>query len=194
MARYARLFPRKWRKLSRVLLVVFVIATCIDIYFLDRMFRKQSILQPPSLLLAEDELPSLYIASIQSKSPAQDPKAWARAVEGVAAHVGGDRTFISIYEEVTDKGHHEALKQLERNLDMLGAGHSIVAAGRDGIREYSHTWAAQGLAVPPRATEFVAYLAEMRNMALRPMIQLALDGVRFDKILFLEDVMFSVIY
>ena len=186
-----RLFPRKWRKILCVLLVILLTVTCIDVYFLDRVFRKESILQAHRLL-AEDELPSLFIASIQSKSPAQDPKAWARAVEGVAAHIGGDRTFVSIYEEITDQHHREALKQLQRNLDMLGAGHSIVFANRDGIREYRHTWTAQGLAVPIRATSFVPYLAEMRNMALRPMIQLALDGVRFDKILFLENVMFSV--
>ena len=188
---HLRLFPRKWRKLSRVLLGVLIIATSIDVYFLNRSFRRQSILHAPRLL-AEDELPSLFIASIQSKSPAQDPKAWARAVEGVAAHIGPDRTFVSIYEEIADQDHREALKQLERNLDMLGVGHSIVFDNRDSIREYRHTWAAQGLAVPPRATRYVPYLAEMRNMALRPMIQLALDGVRFDKILFLEDVIFSV--
>ena len=38
----------------------------------------------------------------------------------------------------------------------------------------------------------VPYLANLRNLSLKPMIDLALNGIRFDKVLFLNDVAFMV--
>ena len=145
----------------------------------------------PRILRAE-KLPSLYVASINSRSPLADPRAWIRGVERIAASVGGDRVYVSIYEKIVERDHLDALDQLKRNLRLLGVQYSFVTAPEMNPNQYDPTWTAQGLPVPPNATSYVSHLANLRNMALRPMIELAMQDIRFDRILFLEDIAFTV--
>lgn len=187
-----RLFAR--RSIRRVMFVVLVgllLVCSVDLYLLSRTLSRQAIHDPPKLLQPND-LPSVYIASINSKSPVADPKAWARAVEAIAANIGAERAYLSVYEHIIDSDHRDALDQLDRNLKMLSVQRSIVFAENKATDELNDTWTAQGLSVPVVPTRYVEYQANMRNMALRPMIDLALQGIRFDRILFLEDVVFLV--
>ncbi|MCJ1392715.1 hypothetical protein MMC18_005586 [Xylographa bjoerkii] len=145
----------------------------------------------PAKLVRDDELPSVYIASINSGASLTGPRAWRRAVESVATHLGRDKVYISIYEHVGFSGPRDELDQLGRNLELLGVQRSIVFADKENIYALNHTWTAQGLPAPTPATTYVHHMAEMRNRVLRPMIELALQGIRFDRILFLEDGLFS---
>ncbi|MCJ1477363.1 hypothetical protein MMC13_006034 [Lambiella insularis] len=188
----ARLRP--WRPIRRSIFIglMFLLLFCsVDVYLFQRTLSRRMRRDPPALL-RPDDLPSVYIASINSKSPTADPKAWARAVEGVAAKIGSGRAYLSVYEHVTDIDHRDALDQLDKNLDMLSVQRSIVFAGDKAMDKFNATWTVQGLAVPVAPTRYVEQQARMRNMALRPMVDLALQGIRFDRILFLEDVVFSV--
>ena len=182
---------RRLRTTTGVLLLSLLVACSIDLLRLLRIFSQQHA-RPPPKLLGIDELPSVYIASINSGASLAGPQAWRRAVESVAAHLGKAKVYVSIYEYVDYSGHRDELEQLGRNLELLGVQRSIVFANRENINDFNHTWTAQGLPAPTAATTYVRHMAEMRNRVLRPMIELALQGTRFDRILFLEDDVFSV--
>ncbi|MCJ1438302.1 hypothetical protein MMC27_007690 [Xylographa pallens] len=154
------------------------------------MFLKQ-VIYTSGKLLRPNELPSLYVASINSRASPDIPNAWRRAVESVAAHLDSDKVYVSVYQYADESGHRNELEQLRRNLELLGVQHSIVYANDENIKALNHTWTAQGLPVPTPATTYVHHMADMRNRVLRPMIELALQGIRFDRILFLENDSFS---
>ncbi|MCJ1321510.1 hypothetical protein MMC15_006855 [Xylographa vitiligo] len=163
----------------------------LDLLRLLRRNSKQEF-RAPGELLPDDRLPSVYIASINSGASSNVPQAWRRAIESVATHLASDKVYVSVYQYADESGTRDELDQLWRNLKLLGVQHSIVFANDENSDAFNHTWTAQGLPVPPPATTYVQHMVQMRNQVLRPMIELALQGIRFDRILFLESDSFSV--
>jgi hypothetical protein len=103
---------------------------------------------------------------------------WGAALEGLVEALGKERVFVSVYGGPTD-----ALAKLEKRLDM-GDRASIVSEEVSPI-----PWdTIPNVALPDGSTRIkrIAYLAEVRNRALQP-----LGAETFDKILFLNDVIFS---
>ena len=182
---------RRLRTITRVLILSLLVICSIDLLVLLHMFSKQ-VVHASMKLLRANELPSVYIASINSGASSDSPHAWRRAAESVAAHLDSDKVYVSVYQYAGESGHRVELEQLRRNLELLGVQHSIVFANDENITALNHTWIAQGLPAPTPATTYVQHMADMRNRVLRPMIELALQGIRFERILFVENDSFSV--
>ncbi|MCJ1288050.1 hypothetical protein MMC26_007403 [Xylographa opegraphella] len=181
---------RRWRTVTRLLLLCLLVVFSIDLVMLLRSNAKPDT-RPPAQLLQDNELPSVFIASINAGAASDVPHAWRRAVESVAAHLASDKVHVSVYQVADEKGSRNELEQLQRDLDLLGVQHSITFANDENINAFNQTWTAQALSAPPPATAYVHHMAEMRNRVLRPMIELALQGTRFDRILFVESAPFS---
>ena len=182
---------RRLRTITRALLLFLLIIFFIDLLRLLRKNSKQET-RAPAKPLEDDKLPSVYIASINSRASSGISSAWRRSLESVAAHLPSDKVYVSVYQYADESGPRNELDQLRRNLKLLGVQNSIDFANDENINALNRTWAAQGLSAPPPASTYVHHMAEMRNRVLRPMIELALQGIRFDRILFLESDAFSV--
>jgi Cryptococcal mannosyltransferase 1 len=114
--------------------------------------------------------------------------AWGDTIVELVQTIGVERCFISIYGGPTD-----ALKELDERLGEL-KGKDGKEVGRRIVSEEVEGVDVQGmertkLPSGKERVERIAFLAEVRNMALRP---LETSKEKWDKVLFINDVYFDV--
>ncbi|KAJ7447311.1 capsular associated protein [Mycena galericulata] len=105
---------------------------------------------------------------------------WTRQMGLLIRHLGTRNVFVSIYESNSHDRTKELLREFEAQLRRAGVRNSVVldtdTRRRDGWQSNGH--------------ERVKYMADMRNKALEP-LEKGLDGKRFNKIIFFNDVYFE---
>jgi hypothetical protein len=106
---------------------------------------------------------------------------WGRAIEDLVQLLGPENTFLSIYENDPDPLAKEALDGLGKRL----ACNTSMITEHLSLEDLPHISLPNGESGIKR----MAFLSEVRNRALRPFHQS--DSVKFDKILFINDVMFN---
>ncbi|MCJ1402021.1 hypothetical protein MMC11_005240 [Xylographa trunciseda] len=122
---------------------------------------------------------------------------WGESILELVTLLGDDNVFLSIYENDSGPGTVEALKELR---GKLTCNSSIVTGGHLSLSRYPTVTLPSG----EKRVKRIAYLAEVRNRALRPLDPrydpsnkpLVEDGfqstsVTYDRILFVNDVYFS---
>ncbi|KAL8916905.1 MAG: hypothetical protein Q9172_006055 [Xanthocarpia lactea] len=102
--------------------------------------------------------------------------------------------FISIYENGSWDSTKSILRQLRRTLEGKGIQHEIAiddTSHEDIIvrNASSHGWLATAHG---REMRRIPYLATVRNQALKPLATLLDQGVKFDKMIYINDVVFKV--
>lgn len=140
--------------------------------------------------------PSIYIASIFWNSAAILHSNWNGAVLDLAEKLGAERIFISIYESGSWDESKEVLRQLESALLARGIRHRIILDETTHQDDITRPPAAEGWVKTPRGqTELrrIPYLSRLRNKTLEPLSELAANGTTFDKVLFLNDIAFTVV-
>jgi len=137
----------------------------------------------------------LFIASTHWNTEIMLRSHWNDAVVDLAKHIGPNNIYVSVYESGSMDDSKGALRLLDQELEELGVQRKIV------LDETTH---ADDLAKPPGPTGWIdtlrgkrelrriPYLSERRNRSLKPLAEMALNGVKFDKVLFLNDVVFTV--
>lgn len=191
-------------KYVKILLAFFLIVQFLDISQ-DFLFRPRpddthSNIKPTAQdLVAQQHTTSVYIASSQYNSEALLRERWIPSlVELVKELQNANVTvYVSIYESGSVDGTKAALSELGEALEGFKIDHTIK------LDEETHATAiAKTLASPHgwlrtlygKEMRRIVYLADVRNQALKPLHNLNKAGVTFDKILFLNDVVFSVLY
>ena len=140
--------------------------------------------------------PSIYIASIFWNSAAILHSNWNNAVLDLAEKLGADNIYISIYESGSWDESKQILRQLESVLINRGIRHRIILDEITHQDDIARPPAAEGWIKTPRGkTELrrIPYLSKLRNKTLEPLAELAANGTTFDKVLFLNDVAFTVV-
>lgn len=112
---------------------------------------------------------------------AQGP--WADNVLKLIHILGPENVYLSIYENDSGPKALEALAALEKDVPC---NHTLVAEEHIDLDELPNVQLPDGTSHVRR----IAYLAEVRNRALRP---LEISTTRFDKLLYLNDVVFHPI-
>jgi hypothetical protein len=103
--------------------------------------------------------------------------------------------YISIYESGSEDGTKAALSELKGSLEKLEINHEIKldlethALAIENSLSTSAGWMETRYGKELRR---IVFLANIRNRALKPLDSLTKAGTKFDKILFLNDVVFSV--
>ena len=142
-------------------------------------------------------LPSIYIASIFWNSAYILHTSWNQAILDLAEKLGAANIYISIYESGSWDESKQMLRQLEEALLARGVRHRIILDETTHIDDINRSPAAEGWIETPRdKTELrrIPYLSKLRNKTLEPLAQLAANGTSFDKVLFLNDVAFTVVF
>lgn len=197
-ASWLELLRRSFRRRStraryiRSSLLVFGTLIIIDFLSLRRKFCSQS---SPTVSEQSRKPPKLFIASTHWNNEAKLLDFWNKAVLDLAQHFGPENVYVSIYESGSWDDSKGALRLLDQDLELLGVQRTIVLGETTHIDEIAKSPAETGWIATPRGKKElrrIPYLANLRNLALKPMIDLALNGIRFDKVLFLNDVYFTV--
>lgn len=109
--------------------------------------------------------------------------AWSRNVLNLIDLLGSNNTFLSIYENDSGQvGKHALRKMKERVL----CAHSLVSEDHLALEEMPQVTLPDG----SKKVKRIAYLAEVRNRALKPLEE---SDILYDKILYLNDVVFDPI-
>ncbi|KAH8880932.1 hypothetical protein GQ53DRAFT_848618 [Thozetella sp. PMI_491] len=108
---------------------------------------------------------------------------WGEALLALIHLIGPDNVFLSIYESDSGPEGGGALESLK---NRLSCRHSVVSeqqASLDGL---------PSVRLPDGSMRIkrIAFLAAMRNRALRPLDTFAAGDTRYDKVLFMNDVIY----
>lgn len=156
----------------------------------------------------------IFIVSIQRNSEYMLRLYWSSALLSLVQFLGPQNVFVSILESGSLDNTKGALQDLETSLTALGAGSRIVLGEsveeqleslrhmppdgqRDGWiwtgREKS-TWRGVEFEVGDKGWEKrrIPHLAELRNRAMEPLGELKEKGERFQRVLWINDVVFTV--
>ena len=184
-----RVFRRS--RTFRILKVIFFLS--IAWTFIDVLYVKHALTQPPG------EPPPLgkekiYIASIHWNNENILRSHWMHAVMELAAEIGRDNVFISIQESGSWDDSKGALLWLDSNLQAAGIRRKIILDPTTHEDEINRTPAETGWVWTPRnqmELRRIPYLAGLRNLVMEPLYEMQKNGEMFDKILFLNDVVFE---
>jgi hypothetical protein len=160
------------------------------------------ILHCQSRLVAEDSYPrrtskKVYIASIHWNNELILRDYWNDAVVKLTEALGRDNVFVTVYESGSWDATKNVLANLSATLDLHNIRHNITISDVSHADEISLADEQKGpgwIATPRDKKELrrIPWLSRLRNWTLQPLLELSRQGQKFDTILFLNDVVFSV--
>ncbi|KAI1847411.1 hypothetical protein JX265_005528 [Neoarthrinium moseri] len=144
---------------------------------------------------------SVFIVSVHRNTEVIQRASWNEAVLSLVDYLGPENVHISAVESGSQEGTKDALIELQAGLDARGASNEIslgmtVWEQLDEIdtrpppnaREPGWIWNAAEDQFEMRR---IPYLSRVRNQAIAPLRRLEREGRRFDKVLWLNDVVFD---
>ncbi len=146
---------------------------------------------------------TVYIASVHRNTEEMLSAAWNEAVVALADHLGPQNVHFAAVESGSQDNTKEALMDLKASLDRRGVSNTI-SLGMTVDEQLAELDAAPdpaGARVPGwiwdqdeqhYALRRIPYLARVRNQVMEPLAALARQGRRFDKVLWVNDVVFDV--
>jgi hypothetical protein len=137
----------------------------------------------------------IFIASIHWNNEDILRSHWVPGVLGLVEHFGKDNVYVSVQESGSWDDSKGALRELDQSLEQAGVRRRIILDETTHEDEIRKPPAESGWIQTPRGAKElrrVPYLAKLRNLVLKPLEELAEAGEHFDKILFLNDVVFTV--
>lgn len=137
----------------------------------------------------------LFIASMHWNNEAILRSHWNDAVVQLAQEWGPENVFVSVFESGSWDDTKGALTDLEGQLSHLGVPRNITLSQTTHEDEILGPSNGEGWIDTSRGKKElrrIPYLARLRNLTLRPLERLAELGIMFDKVLFLNDVVFTV--
>lgn len=181
-----------------------ITVACLLILFLDLL---PNVFQRPQPFVhrkvtAEDlsrHLNSIYIASVQYNSDVILQAHWVPSLLQLVKELQAvDLTvYVSVYESGSEDGTKATLSKLAASLKALSIDHTVHLDNEthaDAIEKSLSSTSTSGWLRTRYGKELrrIFYLANVRNRALEPLRALNQAGIRFDKVLYLNDVVHSV--
>lgn len=137
----------------------------------------------------------IFIASIHWNNEKILRSHWVPGVLRLVDHFGKDNVYVSVQESGSWDDSKSVLRELDKSLERAGVRRRIILDETTHEDEIKKSPAESGWIQTSRgAIELrrVPYLARLRNLVLKPLQELAAAGEHFDKILYLNDVVFTV--
>lgn len=137
----------------------------------------------------------VYIASMHFNNGKVIREHWNSAVLGLTEVLGPENVFVSVYESGSWDDTKPRLLELQRELATRGVPHRVEVSDTTHKDEMNNEDKGEGWIDTPRGRRElrrIPYLARLRNKTLKDLFELSEKGQTFDKVLFLNDVIFSV--
>lgn len=136
----------------------------------------------------------IFITGMHFNNGALLKSHWNNALLRLTETFGAGNVFVSISESGSWDNTKEMLRELDIELGRKGVQRRIELSDEThqdeidrGVRRGEAVETPEGLKV-----RRIPYLARLRNKTLKDLIDLNSKGVKFDKVLFLNDVVFTV--
>lgn len=200
-------FSRRLRAYSRQILVLFGFLFLLDAVLLisgrPPTYTAPTLAQQAEHPAAPTANTSVYIVSVHRNNEEILRAAWNDAVLALVTRLGPANVHFAAVESGSQDKTKEALMDLKDKLDNLGVSNTIslgmtvweqldeLNTRPDPSREREPGWIwdkEEGHYDLRR----IPYLAKVRNQAMEPLKVLERQGRRFDKVLWLNDVVFDV--
>ncbi|KAF2478553.1 cryptococcal mannosyltransferase 1-domain-containing protein [Neohortaea acidophila] len=193
MAKRAALRLRTFRrsqtyKFLRTLLLLTLVYTLIDVLHVRKAWTAE---QEEAPLLGRERI---YIASMLWMDEAVIRSHYGDALIAIAEEIGRANVFVSIHESGSWDDTKGALQLLESKLTSIGVRSKFVLDPTTHTDEIMKEPAETGWIRTPRKQlerRRIPYLADLRNLVMQPLYEMEKKGEKFDKILFLNDVVFN---
>ncbi|KAL8907525.1 MAG: hypothetical protein Q9171_005817 [Xanthocarpia ochracea] len=137
---------------------------------------------------------SIFIASIHWNNEAILRSHWNQAILQLVEYFGSKNVYVSILESGSWDDSKGALRLLDSQLGRQSIGRTIILDDTTHADEIARNPGSNGwidTATGKKELRRIPYLARLRNRSLEPLVQLSEKGIKFDKILFLNDVVFD---
>jgi Cryptococcal mannosyltransferase 1. len=190
---YRRSFRRVLvrHRIVRYLLIAFIAWNLFELHLILRRISEIDVIYRERPRRQE----RIYISSVNWNNEIILRSHWSQAIRELALKLGPDNVYISIYESGSYDNTKGALMDLDADLEGLGVPRTITLSYVTHEDEINAPPGDEGWIVTPQgSTEVrrIPYLSRARNLSLEPLYELAKQGITFDKILFLNDVVFTV--
>jgi hypothetical protein len=179
------------RAVKSFLILFCILTSLLELFTLRRVFLSSLDSSPTPLFRHERVL----IASTHWNNEAIIRSHWNSAIVDLIREIGLDHVHVSIYESGSWDDSKGALRELDVILDELGVSKTIILDKITHIDEIEKPPAPTGWIDTSRGMKEmrrIPYMSKLRNLSLQPLYDLEASGRRFDKILFLNDVVFEV--
>ena len=123
------------------------------------------------------------VASLYDAGGSLANGAWSRNVLDLIDLLGSNNTFLSIYENDSGQAGKHALRKME---ERVPCAHSLTSEDHLALKEMPQVTLPDG----SKKVKRISYLAEVRNRALKALEEF---DICYDKILYLNDVIFNPI-
>ena len=178
----------------RYLLFICVIFPLIDLFLCAQSSYPSNTSQPSAEDLQHTR--SVYIASTHWNTATALEEHWIENFIQTIKELkkANIRVFVAIYENGSWDSTKKILMGLRTTLQSLGIENSIVLDDQSHESVIARNDSSMGWLRTKYGTEMrrIPYLASVRNEALKPLERFTADGTRFDKLLYFNDVVFSV--
>lgn len=137
----------------------------------------------------------VYIASMHFNNGKVIRDHWNNAVIGLTEAFGAENVFVSVYESGSWDDTKQRLQELDQELEARGVARRVEMSDTTHRDELENEDKGEGWIDTSRGRRElrrIPYLARLRNKTLKDLLELSEKGVTFDKVLFLNDVIFSV--
>ena len=206
------MFSRRFRRWSQRRLLQIILYIFPALFLLDTLTHLKHYRSFSSNLLAHT-----YTEPSTLPSPVRDQKVficaqfwtnawvieqrWGEALLKLVQTLGADNVYISIYESGSLDNTKDVLNYLQQQLAKYEIRHTITLdpsthADEIGAGPFDDDGTPrQGWVLPPGGTEGkeirrIPYLAKLRNLSFQPLFTEQTKGRTYDKILFLNDIVF----
>lgn len=145
---------------------------------------------------------TIFIASVHRNTEEILRTAWGEAVLGLVDYFGPQNVYFSAIESGSQDESKAALLDLQTLLDLKGVANTI-SLGQTVWEQLDEintrpppevrvpTWV-WNVAESQWEMRRIPYLARVRNQAMEPLRELEDKGITFDKVLWINDVVFDV--
>lgn len=186
---------RRRFRVTRYLLFAIALYVLLDLFL--RAQWTYPVLQTTTSARDLIELRSVYIASSQWNSANLLQNHWIPSLLQVVKELkaANIKVFVSIYENGSWDSTKSTLEQLRQTFENLGIANRIVLDEKSHEYIITHNESSYGWLRTAYGTEMrrIPYLANVRNEVLKPLHEMTKAGQKFDKLVFINDVLFSVI-
>lgn len=146
----------------------------------------------------EEQKPRVFISSAHWNTEIILRSYWHTALVQLVQSLGPENVYVSIIESGSWDGTKDALRDLDDALGQMGVKRTISLSDTTHLDEVARgpNKDEGGWIYTPRGREEprrIPYLSKQRNDSLKPLVSLEKNlGLKYDKILFLNDVAFTV--
>jgi hypothetical protein len=190
-------YPRTIRRtlvrnrIVRSLLILFIAWNLVELHLILRRISETDVIYREQPRHHE----RIYIAMVNWNNEYILRSHLSKAIAELSWKLGPENVYISIYESGSYDNTKGALVELDAELDRLNVPRNITLSPITHEDEIAAPPDGAGWVVTPRGKNQlrrIPYLSRVRNYSLEPLHELAKQGIHFDKILFINDVVFTV--